>query len=106
MKWIWLLVLFLALVGCKPLSPIGASAGGEKATVQPLSTPDMIPAHWGHMVAVTEQGTNDFSLWFEDEAGNIRMIGYNRTVQQLWSHSTLIRRRTGGSSDDAAIQHD
>ena len=91
-KWLGLVSLVLASLACRPLSP---AVEGNQAASQPLPSADMVPAEWGRLVAVSEaaQSPNASLLWFQDDSGNVRMVGFDRTRQQLLAQSVIIRRQ-------------
>jgi hypothetical protein len=57
-----------------------------------------VPRDWGRLASVTIDPVNEngILLWFEDEAGNVRMIGYDRSEYRLWKNGRIIRRSFGG----------
>lgn len=91
-KWLGLASLVLAFLACRPLSPV---VEGNQAANEPLPSADMVPAEWGGLLAVTvaPQATNASLLWFQDDSGNVRIVGFDHNRRQLWSQSGLIRRR-------------
>jgi len=63
-------------------------------TSERLLQADSIPAAWGKLVSVTSVPNmeNLAQLWFQDDAGNIRMVSYNIANNYLLTKAMLIRR--------------
>jgi hypothetical protein len=71
------------------------AAAGEGAELEPQTLPstDMVPLEWGNLVSVTSAATGDARLlWFQDEAGTIRVVAYKSLPPQLWPTARVIRR--------------
>ena len=83
------MVLTLAAL---PLScvdmPEWAASGEGDVAVEELPYADAIPLNWGTLVSVTT--TNEsyrYQLWFQDEAGSVRMVGYDFRANELFATS-------------------
>lgn len=85
--------LLLVPVACTRLPEAGDSEGQAAALVE-LPSADEVPAEWGRLVAVTQGSQPRISvLWFEDESGTIRSVGYDANTRRLWSEAAVVRRR-------------
>ena len=73
------------------------SEHGEEVPLEVLAS-NQIPHSWGRLASVTVDPLNEHGvlLWFEDEAGDVRMIGYDRQQRTLWKNGRIIRRSLGG----------
>ncbi len=89
---IGLTVAFCTL-SCEKMPKWADQQEGETAVVE-LPQPDSIPLEWGKLVSVTTR-EQDYRcvLWFQDEAANIRAVGYDFQANQLLSHARLFTRR-------------
>jgi hypothetical protein len=67
--------------------------GGEDVPIEALAS-NQIPQSWGRLVSVTVDPlhANGVVLWFEDDAGQVRMIAYDRAEHRLWKDGRIIRR--------------
>ena len=67
--------LFLVALSCAELP--GPETGGEQVPQETLPSPVAIPAEWGDLVSVTTgvRFASGSLLWFEDQAGTVRMVG-------------------------------
>jgi len=70
-------VVLLAGVSCTRLGE--PTSGEQTLALQTLTRTDSIPAAWGKLVSVSSSpGIEDLvQLWFQDDAGIIRMAHYN-----------------------------
>ena len=85
-------VVLLAGASCTRL---GAPGPGEQPLVlQTLTRTDSIPAAWGKLVSVSSSpGIADLvQLWFQDDAGIIRMAHYNVKDNYLSKQVRMIGR--------------
>lgn len=91
-----LVALTAVLPSCQELPQMPALGEGE-LDIDPVPQPNAVPAEWGRLVAVTNdpQFGHLFQLWFEDEAGTLRMVTYNDRWQRL-SGAAVRVERTGG----------
>jgi hypothetical protein len=67
--------------------------GGELA-IEELETRDAIPAEWGPLISVV--ATYDdryYQLWFQDEAGTIRIAYFDQDLFRLLLPVRVIARR-------------
>ena len=90
-----LLVLTLAALplSCVDMPEWAASGAGDVVTEE-LPFADAIPLNWGKLVSVTASNEDYRSqLWFQDEAGNVRMVGYDLRANQLLPKCRLFSRR-------------
>jgi hypothetical protein len=60
-----------------------------------LPNANQVPPEWGRLVTVSEANPagNDYLLWFQDDSGTVRLVGYNRVSRHLWPTASIIRRR-------------
>ena len=80
-------LMFLSLAAL-PLSctemPEWAATGEGGVGVEELPYEDAIPLDWGQLVSVTLIDENNrHQLWFQDEEGTIRMVGYNLRTNEF-----------------------
>jgi hypothetical protein len=89
------MVLILAVlpVSCVKM-PEWAPAGEGDIATEDLPDADAIPLAWGKLVSVTITEQDYFyQLWFQDEAGNVRMVGYDLRTNRLIPKARLFSRR-------------
>lgn len=74
---------------------------GEIA-MEPNIAPASIPMEWGKLVSVTSQPDvmHVYQLWFQDEAGTIRIALYNRNRNMLLNDAMVIPRTNGGEDHE------
>jgi hypothetical protein len=86
--------LVLVAAGCASLSREEVMVDKQATTV---SMPDTgsIPSDWGQLVSVTNapQTSNQFHLWFQDEAGTVRLAVYDIRNRRLLSTGWVFERR-------------
>jgi hypothetical protein len=85
------MVLMLG-VSCQRL---GEPARGEQALkVQVLEHTGSIPASWGKLVTTSScpAAKEWIQLWFQDDAGNLRMVAYNLEKNTLLGQAILFPR--------------
>jgi hypothetical protein len=85
-----LLALVLVIPSCSRLEP-PAAGNLPRETLREATT---LPADWGNLVSVTSSAMYPdlLQLWFQDSAGNVRMVVYSLPNSQFL-HVTLIRRQ-------------
>ena len=88
---VWLLPFVLS---CTALPDTGATREGG-VTILDVPAPDLVPIEWGTLVAVTPDpaGNRQSYLWFQDELGTIRSVGYNHDTRQLFAQAASFRRK-------------
>lgn len=71
-----------------------SAATVSRDAFEPLAHADSIPLAWGRLIAVNENSTTPSAslLWFQDEAGEIRMVGFNHSTGRFWTNARVIRR--------------
>jgi len=91
-----LLVLALGACARTPAAMLRGELGGPEVPMDTLAS-NQIPSDWGRLAAVTPDPLyrTGVLLWFEDEAGNVRMIGYDRNEYRFWKYGRIIRRSSG-----------
>lgn len=91
-----LLALLLAL-SCAKLPEKPAAVRGDIAYVHMVAK-DAIPAAWGRLVTVSNSADfgHVFQLWFEDEAGTVRVAFYDMRTNSFQNEGRLIPRSQEG----------
>ncbi len=94
-KWVGTVGLLLFVLSCTALPDTGPGFEGREITLLDVAAPDLVPIEWGTLVAVTTDpgGNVQSNLWFQDESGTIRLVGYDLLAGQLWPQATVFRRR-------------
>jgi hypothetical protein len=84
--------VLLAGASCTRLGEPGSDE--QPLTLQTLTQTDSIPAAWGKLVSVSSSpGIADLvQLWFQDDAGIIRMAHYNVKNNYLSKQVRMIGR--------------
>jgi hypothetical protein len=55
---------------------------------------DAIPAAWGDLISVTADAEWTYStMWFQDDSGSIRLVGFHHDNRQLLDSVAVINRR-------------
>ncbi|HPW18347.1 MAG TPA: hypothetical protein PLP83_08205 [Candidatus Aminicenantes bacterium] len=69
--------------------------GEHTLGVQPLPQVGSIPADWGDLVSTSSYpiAKEWVQLWFQDDAGTVRMVAYNLDSNTLSTKAILIERR-------------
>jgi CelD/BcsL family acetyltransferase involved in cellulose biosynthesis len=80
-----------ALPGCRPLGPPEVKT--RAAAVEALPSGDAIPAAWGRLAGVSSvaQYPDLIQLWFEDDAGVVRVAVYRATTGELINARRIAR---------------
>jgi hypothetical protein len=93
---IGLAAMLAGLAACTRLpQPMNLEQGGIEVDSQTLRRmPGSIPLAWGNLVSVTLDpiNRNDFRLWFQDDAGEIRVLGIKSRTHELWTAALVIHR--------------
>ena len=87
-------LLLAATTACRDLPrEVPADEGGVVTEVLP--TTDAIPAEWGKLTSVTGAPHLETAslLWFQDDFGTIRVVGFDHETLRLWPKVRVIRRR-------------
>jgi hypothetical protein len=72
----------------------GTPGEGGVVAAENLPSTDVVPAAWGPLVAATPlPGTTTTGLWFQDDSGTVRLVGFDHQTQQLWTQAGVLRRR-------------
>ena len=90
-----ILVISLILVLGASCTRLGEPARGENTLgVQALSQMGSIPANWGKLISTSScpAAKEWIQLWFQDDAGIIRMVAYNLENNTLSDKAVLLRR--------------
>jgi len=81
-------------ISCTALPSPGAPGEGGTITLQDLPSTDVVPLEWGALVSTSPvPGTNASALWFQDDSGTVRMVGFDHQTQRLWAQAGVLRRR-------------
>jgi hypothetical protein len=55
---------------------------------------DAIPTDWGKLVSVTADAEWTYSImWFQDDSGTVRLVGFHTASRQLLDSVGVIDRR-------------
>jgi hypothetical protein len=85
-------VLLVAAVACEQLPQGTARQGHDHMELMPYT--DAIPAEWGTLVSVTADADWTYStMWFQDDSGHIRLVGFDNGNRQLLDSVAVILRR-------------
>ena len=82
-------------VSCTKLLREGASEAAGGLAVESLEDEVSVPSEWGNLVDVTQHPSlNQITLlWFQDDEGTIRVVGYKSRKKQFLTDATVIHRR-------------
>ena len=90
-------VMVLGLVACAAactrLAPGSQPGLSGSVPAEILDDSLTIPVEWGTLMAVHPAPPNHTRLWFEDEAGTIRLVAYNLRNASFMKTVAVIRRR-------------
>jgi hypothetical protein len=88
-----LTALVLSAAACKEL-PGTADLEGSLQQMEPMPYTDAIPAEWGRLISVTADAAWTYStMWFQDDSGTIRLVGFYNENRQLLDSVVVIDRR-------------
>jgi hypothetical protein len=85
-------VILILGVSCQRLGePV---RGGLTLGVQALTQAGSIPASWGKLISTSScpAAKEWIQLWFQDDAGTVRMVAYNLEKNTLFGEAILFRR--------------
>jgi hypothetical protein len=89
-----ILGLLLIPLGCAPLPQAGPPGEGGAIAVEDLPSTDVVPLSWGSLVsAYPMSGNTSSALWFQDDSGTVRLVGFDHRTQRLWAQAGVLRRR-------------
>jgi hypothetical protein len=89
--------LVLSLTSCTRLQRAGTPGEGGELAIEALPPEGAVPLEWGDPIAVTPSpDVEGARLWFLNEAGVIRVVGYDYRSRRLWPRAGVIRRIGGG----------
>lgn len=83
-------LLLLAPVACTKLPEAARGAAG--GTVEAVGSSDSIPLQWGRLVSVTGELPAQ-KLWFENDAGELRVVGFDYSTMRFDSLALVIHRK-------------
>ena len=68
--------------------------GSHTISVQALSRPDSVPSNWGKLISTSScpEAKEWIQLWFQDDAGVIRMLAYNVQNNTLGDKAIVFHR--------------
>lgn len=91
------LLAFVLVLSCAKLPEKPAAMRGDIAYLHMVAK-DTIPVAWGRLVAVSNSADfgHVFQLWFEDEAGSVRVAFYDIRTNSFQSEGRLIPRSQEG----------
>lgn len=86
-------MLAISTLACRELP--GASALQESPRqMEPMPYDDAIPEEWGDLISVTADANWTYStMWFQDDSGTIRLVGFYNENRQLLDSVVVIERR-------------
>ena len=88
-----LAALVLSAVACKQL-PGTTALEGSRDRMEPMPYTDAVPADWGPLIFVTSDAEAPSStMWFQDDSGSIRLVGFHHANRQLLDSIIVIHRR-------------
>ncbi len=89
------LLLGAILVFGLSCTKLGEPMQGEHTMgVQPLPQAGSIPANWGKLISTSNCAAAKewIQLWFQDDAGVVRMVAYNLETNTLSDKAVLFHR--------------
>ncbi|KPJ92428.1 MAG: hypothetical protein AMS18_07410 [Gemmatimonas sp. SG8_17] len=85
--------LVLSAVSCTRLSRTTPHEGPAVA-IEEMPYSNSVPLEWGQLISVTADATWPAStLWFQNEAGEVRLVGYHYESRRLLDSVAVIVRR-------------
>lgn len=90
-------ILILLPLSCTRLTgPASFEEGG--LLVESLPESSSVPADWGELISVTSYPgyAPETLLWFQDDAGTVRIVGFDRKRNRLSPVVSAISRSMGG----------
>ena len=94
LKRLGILAAMLIPFACARLPQAGPPGEGGTPAVEALPSTDLVPLGWGRLVSATPiPGHTASALWFQDDSGTVRLIGFDHQTQRLWERATVLRRR-------------
>jgi len=91
----YLLLTAVAVLGlaCNEL-PGTNTATQPRLEMEAMPYGDAIPAEWGNLISVTADASWTYStMWFQDDSGTIRLVGFYNDTHQLLDSLVVIERR-------------
>jgi hypothetical protein len=93
-SWLGILVLTLGTLSCNALPRPGVPGESGTPPVEDLPSTDIVPLDWGALVSATPiPETAATALWFQDDSGTVRAVGFDHQRKKLWEGAVVIRRR-------------
>jgi len=87
-----LTAVILCAVACNDLPGTTVRQGPDHMELMPYT--DAIPVDWGKLVSVTADAQWTYSImWFQDDSGSIRLVGFENENRQLLDSVAVINRR-------------
>jgi len=91
--YLFLATLVLLALACREL-PGRVEMQGSLQEMEPMPYADAIPAEWGRLVSVTADAEWTYStMWFQDDSGTIRLVGFYNEQRSLLDSVVVINRR-------------
>jgi hypothetical protein len=86
-------VLVVLQLSCTRL-PQNQPVNEGPVAIEKLTQTNSIPSDWGKLISVvTLSDTPWAQLWFQDENGDIHMVGYNVLENRLATNARLLPRK-------------
>ncbi len=90
-------LLLAAATACRELPQRTPIAEGA-VEMEVLPTTNAVPSEWGTLTSVTAAPYNNAAaslLWFQDDSGTVRVVGFDHGRLKLWPNVRVIRRQWG-----------
>ncbi len=85
--------LVLAAASCTELRRT-TPREGPAVTIEQTPYSNSVPLEWGQLISVTADPTwPAATLWFQNEAGEVRLVGYHHESRRLVDSVAVIGRR-------------
>lgn len=92
-KGLAILAMALVPLACTSLPKPGTPGEDGEVALDSLETTDAVPLAYGDLEAVVPLGPTASGLWFEDDSGTVRLVGYDHQTRRLWPGVRVIRRQ-------------
>ncbi len=85
--------LVLSAVSCSELRQT-TPREGPSVTIEEMPYSNSVPLEWGQLISVTaDVAWPAATLWFQNEAGEVRLVGYHHESRRLVDSVAVIGRR-------------
>lgn len=91
--YVLVVALVLCAVSCTRLRRTTPREGPE-VTIEEMPYSNSVPSEWGQLISVTaDVAWPAATLWFQNEAGEVRLVGYHHATRRLVDSVAVIGRR-------------